>query len=184
MKKAVLLIVFIILITGFCWSIKIGGKEIPDKLQAGDSELILNGAGLRKKVVINVYAGALYLLQQDNDSEKIAAADLPMAIRMHFIYKKVEPEKLIEAWNTGFAKSDISYLQNEINTFNSCFREDAKKDDVYDIIYLPNEGTSLFINGILQGTIAGLEFKQALFNIWLSPETELPDLRKSMLGLK
>ena len=107
-----------------------------------------------------------------------------MAIRMHFIYKKVEPEKLIEAWNTGFAKSDVSNLQNEIAAFNAWFRQDALKDDVYEMIYIPGNGTSLYINDILQGTLPGLEFKRALFNIWLSEQTELPDLRTAMLDLQ
>jgi len=165
------------------FALKIGGKNLPDTMKAGETELILNGAGLRKKVVIKVYAAALYLPSQNNDSTKITAADEAMSIKMHFIYKAVDPAKLIEAWDTGFAKSDVTNLQAEIATFNSYFTNDAKKNDIYDIIYVPEEGTSLYINDTLQGTIKGLEFKKALFNIWLSADTELPGLRSKMLGL-
>lgn len=183
MKKVSILLLVIIVSSSCIWALKIGGKILPDTMKAGDVELMLNGAGLRKKLIIKVYAGALYLPAKNSNAAQIAAADEAMAIKMHFIYKAVDPDKLIEAWNTGFAKSDIANLQNEINTFNSYFSEDAEKDDVYDMIYIPGEGTSLYINNELKGTIAGLEFKQALFNIWLSDDTELPKLRDAMLGL-
>ncbi|MCF7793933.1 MAG: chalcone isomerase family protein [Candidatus Cloacimonetes bacterium] len=182
MKKISLILLIVMLGSTCIWALKIGRKILPDTMKAGDIELLLNGAGLRKKFIIKVYAGALYLPAKNSNAAQIAAADEPMAIKMHFIYKAVDPDKLIEAWNTGFAKSDISNLQTEINTFNSYFNKDAVEDDVYDIIYLPGEGTSLFINHELKGTIAGLEFKTALFNIWLSDNTELPKLRDAMLG--
>ena len=102
---------------------------------------------------------------------------------MHFIYKAVAPEKLIEAWNTGFGKSDISNLQEEIKTFNSYFTKDALKDEVYDIIYVPEVGTSVYMNNELKGTIPGIEFRKAVYSIWLGEQTELPKLKKAMLGM-
>nr|HPR18829.1 chalcone isomerase family protein [Candidatus Cloacimonadota bacterium] len=153
MRKICLIVVVLLCLLSILEALEIGGKNLPDKILAGDTELQLNGAGLRKKLIIKVYAGALYLTQKSHDAAQIAAADEPMAIRMHFIYKKVEPEKLIEAWNTGFAKSDVSNLQNEIAAFNAWFRQDALKDDVYEMIYIPGNGTSLYINDILQGTL-------------------------------
>jgi hypothetical protein len=179
------LVVFIMafVFTSIAWGLKIGGKNLPDEFNAGDSTLILNGAGLRKKLIIKVYAGALYLLQSCSDAQKIIEADESMAVKMHFIYKAVSPEKLIGAWNTGFGKSDTFNLQEEIATFNSYFTEDAKKDDIYDIIYVPEEGTSVYMNNELKGTISGLEFKKAVFSIWLGEQTELPKLKKAMLGM-
>ncbi|MDO9576310.1 MAG: chalcone isomerase family protein [Candidatus Cloacimonadales bacterium] len=182
MKRITLFLLVVLFLTGIAWALEIGGKILPDKMKAGDTELMINGAGLRKKLIIKVYAGALYLPEKCSDAAKIVADDVPMAVKMHFIYRKVEPEKLIEAWNAGFAKSDISNLSQEIATFNSFFKEDAKKDDVYDIIYIPEEGTSFYINGNLIGTVAGYEFKKALFGIWFSDATELPGLRDAMLG--
>ena len=184
MKKILLVILMITFVfTSISWGLKIGGKVLPDKMKAGENELLLNGAGLRKKLIIKVYAGALYILESCSDANAIIEADEPVAVKMHFIYKAVAPEKLIEAWNTGFGKSDISNLQEEITTFNSYFTEDAKKDEVYDIIYVPEVGTSVYMNNELKGTVPGLEFKKAVFSIWLGEQTELPKLKKAMLGL-
>ena len=184
MRKTFLIILIMAFVfTSIAWGLKIGGKMLPDKMKAGEDELMLNGAGLRKKLIIKVYAGALYILESCSDANKIIEADEPMAVKMHFIYKAVAPEKLIEAWNIGFGKSDISNLQEEITTFNSYFTEDAKKDEIYDIIYVPEVGTSVYMNNELKGTVPGLEFKKAVFSIWLGEQTELPKLKKAMLGM-
>ena len=184
MKKTFLIIfIMTFAFTSLVWGFKIGGKVLPDKIQAGDNELTINGAGLRKKLIIKVYACALYLPEKENDAKTIIEANEPIAVKMHFIYKAVDPAKLIEAWNTGFSKSDISNLQEEIKTFNSYFTKDAVKNDVYDIIYVPEVGTSVYMNNELKGTIPGLEFKKAVFSIWLGEQTELPKLKKAMLGI-
>ena len=164
-KKLTITILISFFIISLVWSLKIGGKNLPDEFNAGDSTLILNGAGLRKKIIIKVYAGALYLMQKSSDAKAIIEADEPMAVKMHFIYKAVSPKKLIDAWNTGFSKSDISNLQEEIKTFNSYFTENAVKDDIYNIIYVPEEGTSVYMNNELKGTIPGMEFKKEVFSI-------------------
>ncbi|MDP8267309.1 MAG: chalcone isomerase family protein [Candidatus Tenebribacter davisii] len=184
MRKVIFLILlFTFTFSSFCWGLKIGGKELPDKMKAGENELSINGAGLRKKLVIKVYACALYLMENCKDEKKIIEADEPMAVKMHFIYKAVNPSKLIEAWNTGFSKSDTSNIKKEIDVFNSYFTQDAVKNDIYDIVYVPEVGTSVYMNNELKGTIAGFEFKKAVFSIWLGEQTELPKLKKAMLGL-
>ena len=182
MKKKLLIPMLLLLLASSLWSLKIGGKMLPDTMKLGDNVLVLNGAGLRKKLIIKVYAGALYLPQPTDNAAQVINSDIPMAVKMHFIYKSVDPAKLIEAWNTGFAKSDISNLKEQITQFNAMFSADAKKDDVYDITYLPDTGSSLYINGKLIGTVPGFEFKKALFSIWFGNETELPKLRDRMLG--
>src|SRR5574340_908368 len=73
---------------------EIGGVNLPDTLPAGKEQLILNGAGLRTKFFIKVYAGGLYLKKKETDARKIIAADEPMAIRMQFIYDGVSREKI------------------------------------------------------------------------------------------
>ena len=90
----------------FCFAAEIGGAVLPDKEKIDDTELILNGAGLRKKLVFKVYAGGLYLKKRCSDAEKIITSDEPMQIKMVFIHKKVPNEKLIAAWNEGFEKYD------------------------------------------------------------------------------
>ncbi len=164
---------------------EIGGVNLPDSLMAGKTQLLLNGAGLRKKFFMKIYAGALYLMQKSDDAEKIVAADAPMSLRMHFIYDGVSAEKLIGGWNDGFAQAtggNISPIKDGVAQFNSFFKEEAKKGDVYDFVYVPGEGVTVSMKGKQMGTIKGLAFKNALFGIWLGKKPADKGLKKGMLG--
>jgi hypothetical protein len=187
MKKLFLgLALLIIFPISMAMGTEIGGVQLPDFLTVNNVKLQLNGAGLRKKAIIKVYAGGLYLLKKETDPAKITAADEPMVIRMHFIYSKVSKEKLINTWNEGFANAtngNTEAIQKEINQFNGYFTEDAKKGDVYDVIYLPGQGISVEINGERKGPIPRLEFKKAVFGIWLGEKPADAKLKKGMLGM-
>jgi len=164
---------------------EIGGINLPDSLMAGDTKLVLNGSGLRKKLFVKVYAGALYLTQENADARKIIDANEPMAIRMHFVYDGVSSDKLIESWNEGFNNAtggDLSPIQDQVERFNACFAEEAKSNDVYDIVYIPGKGTGVTKNGQLLGEIEGFEFKKAVFSIWLGEKPADSKLKKGMLG--
>ena len=54
--------------------------------------------------------------------------------------------------------------------------------DVFDIVYVPGTGVESYKNGKLQSTIKGLDFKKALFGIWLSKKPADVNLKKAMLG--
>jgi Leu/Phe-tRNA-protein transferase len=187
MKKMLLVLTLLIIFpVSFALGIEIGGVQLPDSLTVNNTKLQLNGAGLRTKVVIKVYAGGLYLLQKETDPTKIITADEPMVIRMHFIHSKVSKESLINAWNEGFANAtngNIAAIEKEIKEFNGYFQEDAKKGDIYDVIYLPGQGVSVEIKGKQKGPIPGLEFKKAVFGIWLGEKPADAKLKKGILGM-
>lgn len=184
-KKLLLTALAGLMVASLAAAKEIGGAKLPDSLTAGESTLLLNGAGLRKKLFIKVYAGGLYLTEHAKDPQKIIEADEPMAVRMHFIYDGVSGEKLVNGWNEGFEKAtggDTSSIKKQIDLFNSFFTDEAKKNDVYDIVYLPGQGVQVFMKGRLRGTVEGLDFKKALFAIWLGQNPADSGLKKGMLG--
>jgi hypothetical protein len=61
---------------------------------------VLNGAGLRKKLFIKVYVGALYLGSKQSNAAAILAADTPRRMVMHFLFD-VGKGKIAEAWEEG-----------------------------------------------------------------------------------
>lgn len=184
MKKILIAVmVFALSISGFCF--EIGGVQMPDKFKAGDNDLILNGAGLRKKFFVKVYAGGLYLKMKEQNESKIINADEPMAIRMEFIHNGVAAEKLIGAWNEGFenaTKGKTDSIKEQIKQFNSYFTTEANEGDTYEIVYTPENGVVLSIKGKVMGTIKGLDFKKALFGIWLCDKPADDGLKEGMLN--
>ena len=166
-------------------ALEVGGTNLPETMPAGDFSLLLNGAGIRKKsfLRIKVYAGGLYLSRKSSDSSAIVDDNIPMAVKMIFIYDGVSAKKLINAWNEGFAASgSAAAIPDEIKKFNSFFTEEAKRGDIYDLVYLPGEGVTVSRNGVVRGTVEGLAFKKALFSIWLGERPADSGLKKKMLG--
>lgn len=185
MKKLLVLVLGILLAIP-SYSMKIGGKNLPDTLKFGDVTLVLNGAGLRKKLWIKVYAGGLYLQKKSHNANQIINADEPMALRLHFIYDGVSAKKMQGAWEDSFEEvlgDNYDKLENKIKLFKSFFNVETRENDIWDLVYIPGVGTKVLLNGKQKGVVPGLDFKKALFSVYLSEKTELPDLRKAMLGL-
>ena len=184
-KQLAVVLCLILFGSSNAYALKIGEVELPDTIAVHQQNLLLNGAGLRKKFIIKVYAAGLYLNQKRNAPVDIINTDEPMMLRMHFIYDGISAEKLVETWNEGFSKAtggNTGAIHNAIEQFNSLFTEETKKGDIYDLAYTPGHGTDVSIKGQLKGTIPGLEFKQALFGIWLGDKPADSALQKDLLG--
>ncbi len=178
-------IIVVLLLWSPAQALDIGGATLPDTMTVEGRDLVLNGAGLRKKFFVKVYAMGLYVLKKTKDAGKIIPADEPMAARMHFIYDKVSAKDLVDAWQEGFENStggNLDPVRERVETFNGYFAGDAKDNDVYEFVYVPGEGVRTIFNGRLVGTIPGLDFKQALFGIWLGETPADKSLKKGMLG--
>ncbi len=183
MKK--ILIGFVLMIAAvFCFAETVGGVKLPDTLQAGGETLILNGAGLRKKAFIKVYAGGLYLKNKSSNRKKIIEADETMVIRLQFV-RNVDNKSIIDAWNQGFANSKTegyTTSKDKIDQFNAVFSSDVQKNSTYEVTYIPGFGVQTSIDGSQKALIPGLDFKQALFAIWLGEVPADEGLKKGMLG--
>ena len=73
-------------------------------------------------------------------------------------------------------------MQSKIDQFISFFGEEIKKGDVFDITYQPGKGVVSYKNGKGKGVIEGMDFKKALFGIWLSKNPVDDGLKEDMLG--
>ncbi len=181
MKTLSLVLILMISLTIF--GKEVGGANMPDSATVGGTKLILNGAGLRTKFFVKVYAGGLYLKSKSTAAESIIAADEPMAIKLQFL-REVPREKITEAWSEGFKKSagsKFGAMKAEIDRFNGCFASDLKKGDSYEISYEPGKGISVKVNGSSKGSFGNLDFKKAVFGIWLGKSPADSDLKEEML---
>ena len=126
MIRKILIVIFAALaITAQSQAKEIGGVNLSDTIMAGKEQLVLNGAGLRKKFFVKAYAGGLYLKTKEDDAKKIVNADEPMAIRLQFIYDGVSCKQLVEGWNEGFANATMGNpgpIKERADTFNSFFK--------------------------------------------------------------
>lgn len=166
-------------------ALTVDGVDVPDTYSAMDTELKLNGAGTRSKWFMDLYVGGLYVPKTIDDDEAIINADEPQAITLHIISGMITSERMTEATLEGFVSAtdgDLSAIQEDVDQFLSVFEEEIKEGDVFDLVYLPAEGVRVLKNGEIRDTVGDLEFKKALFGIWLSDKPAQKDLKEKMLG--
>lgn len=184
MRKLILFIASMAL-AGASFAAEIGGVEVPEKLSVDNSELALNGAGVREKFFFDLYVGSLYLKEKQQDANAIISEDELMALRLNIISDMITSEKMTNATIEGFensTKGNMKPLQAKIDDFLDTFKEEIKKGDSFEMVYVPEEGVKIYKNNQLAKTITGLEFKKALFGIWLSEKPAQKSLKQEMLG--
>ncbi len=167
-------------------ALEIAGVAVPESIQADNgSTMTLNGAGIRSKFVFDVYIAQLYLEHPATEAKEVIAADGCKRMTMHFLYDKVEKEKLTDGWNEGFSGNNspeqLKVLQERIHQFNALF-SDAQKGDVIILDYTPGSGTKVTIGGVEKGVIPGKDFNDAMLAIWLGDKPVSKDLRTKLLG--
>lgn len=162
--------------------------DVPETVtQTGQAgELLLNGAGIRKKFFINIYVAGLYLVKKTSDVGTIASMESANRISMHFVYSEVSKKKMDDAWQQGFEDNnpagELARLLDRLKQFQALFRDMHKGDQVW-IDYLPGKGTFVSINGEETGHIPGRDFNTALLRVWLGPNPVTDDLKSGLLGL-
>lgn len=166
---------------------KIGGVIMPNAMKAGDQYLKLNGGGIREKLYMDLYIGALYLLEKSSDASKIINAYEPMAIKMRVVSGMVSKENMEEAIRTGFDKStknNTSAISSKIDQLITAgFKDEIEIGDIFDLVYQTGTGVTVYKNNASITTISGFDFKKALFGIWLCDEPADENLKTKMLGL-
>ena len=184
MKKKILSILFLFICLLAQSQTKINGITFSDTYAAGKDKLVLNGGGVREKYWMDMYVACLYLTEKNKDANSIISANSSMAIRICIVSGLITSDRMIEAVEEGFKKSTggkQADYKDKIDKFKKAFSDPIAKSDVFDIVYT---GEKLFIykSGKLKTEIEGLDFKKAVFGIWLGKEPADSDLKEGMLG--
>ncbi len=185
MKKYLLALVAVCSLTFSQAQTVVGDATLPNTMTVEGTDLVLNGAGMREKVIFDLYAGGLYLASKKSDAAAIVNADETMAMKLDIVSGMVSSKKMIGAVDDGFDASmngDTSSLDAQITKFKGFFSDKIVKTNVFDITYVKGKGTVVYKNGKEVGMIPGLEFKKALFGIWLGSNPADDDLKEAMLG--
>jgi hypothetical protein len=184
LRKALVILFAMLFLSTSAFAVDVSGVKMPDTLKAGGQDLVFNGGDKRTKFMMKVYVAALYLKQKNGDAQKIIDADEPMAIKLQITSGLVTPDKMKTAINEGFENStggNIAPIKAKIDAFTAVFK-DLANGVVYDYAYVPGKGVEIYKNGQMAATIQGLDFKKALFGIWLCNKPAQESLKEAMLG--
>lgn len=158
--------------------------NFPAKQNFAGQALVLNGKGVRTKLVFNLYTAGLYTAAANKDANALLDAKQPLALRMEVTSGMITSENMEEAVREGFQKSagaNLTALQPKIESLIQVFKQPIKEGDVYDFVYKP-QNTIIIKNGKNAATIAGADFKQALFGIWIGAKPVQGNLKSALLG--
>lgn len=174
-----------LIFSGALSAVEVAGVKFDGEVQVGGTPLVLNGAGVRSKFFIKVYVAALYVSKTSRSVSDILALPGPKRVAMHFLYDEVSKEQLVDTWNEGFSKNQseesMKTLAPQVDQFNKFFQT-VHKGDVITLDYVPDDGTTVKINGTEKGKIQGADFNRALLEIWLGDEPADSDLKGALLG--
>jgi hypothetical protein len=163
---------------------KVAGIDFPDTIDVGGQTLHLNGAGVRKKFVFQVYAGGLYLAERSSDPEAILAADAPKRVRMVFL-RDVSKSQIRDAYRDGFRDNSAGpkrdALVAKLAQIEPALRDMRKGGEMF-VTYEPGKGTTVAAAGGPPATVEGKDFADAMFRNWLGPKPADGNLKKDLLG--
>ena len=165
-------------------AVTVAGVNIPDHTSVNNQNLVLNGAGIRKKLFIKVYTGALYLNAKQANPAAILAADSPRRMVMHFVFD-VGKEKIAEAWEEGLEDNTPNASAEVKTAFKTLasWMDDVKDGQEIVLTYVPGTGTTVEIAGKSKGTLAGKAVADAILNTWIGPKPGPgDDFKKAVLG--
>jgi chalcone isomerase-like protein len=166
------------------WAAEVAGVKLDDKARVADTELSLTGAGLRKRVIFQVYAIGLYV--RDPKADPISQPG-PKRVQIHML-RDVGADQFIDALSEGIkenhSEAQAKALEPRVKELGAAMAaiKEAKKGMTIALDWT-GSATQLSVDGKPAGRpIEGEDFYRALLRIWLGDKPVQEDLKKALLG--
>ena len=164
---------------------EVAGVKLEEQIQPGN--LVLNGAGLRKRLFFQVYAIGLYLPKKTADAEEAIASPGPKRVAIHMLRNVGAAEfseALAEGIRANHSDAEAKALEPRVQELAAIMAEvkEARKGMAISLDFQGKE-MQLLVDGKPAGRpIAGEDFYRALLRIWLGPRPVQDDVKKALLG--
>jgi hypothetical protein len=166
----------------------LGNAHFDGQYQLGGRLLLLNGGGVRAKMIIKVYAVALYLPQPAHDAQAVLGSDVPHSFQVVML-RDVEARHMAD----GFGKAVLDVLPPErhgavsarVAQLSQAFAQhgDVHRGEVVKLDYLPGQGTRVSVGDqAICPDIPGEDFNVALMSLWLGEHAADERLKQLLLG--
>jgi hypothetical protein len=166
----------------------VSGVKFDETVKVAGKDLKLNGAGMRTKFIIKVYAAGLYLPEKNRNVADILKMDGPRRVTM-VMMRDLSSDDFGQAFMTGLnnniGAAEKSRFVTQISKFGEMFGsiEGLKKGDVLHMDWIPGSGTQSELNGKKLGeSVPDLAFYNAVLRIWIGDKPADSSLKPAMLG--
>lgn len=167
---------------------EIAGVDLEEvaRMSVANTELILNGAAVRKEAQHAVYVGGLYLTRESSSLEEIIADPNPKRFLFYCSTSKIPANRLIRAWKQGFninySGDDLRELEPLIDEFSKVWEDGLTAGDEVWVDYVPEVGTRISKNGEVVSEIKDKDFYTAFLKTWLGPHPFNAKVKRDLLG--
>ena len=175
----------LLLVAGEAEARQVGGMNFPESIVANDITLALNGAGVRSKYFLDVYAVGLYLPEASQNPADIIRADETQMIRLTITSSHITKDRLIDSIEEGIrlsAGQDYPHYKPMLEELWTALDFEVRIGDVFEFIYIPGKGTAFMMNGKKLRTLPDFPFKQVLFGIWLGKDPIQQSVKTELLS--
>lgn len=169
-------------------AVTVAGVKYEDALDVQGQRLHLNGAGIRYKFVVKVYAAGLYVSRPVQSLAEVLAAPGPKRLSVTML-RDIDANELGKLFSRGVEdntpRSALSKLIPGLLRMGQIFAEQKKLSagDTFLVDWVPGTGTVLTIKGKAQGeAFKEPEFFAALLGIWLGNSPADYNLKEALLG--
>jgi len=169
---------------------EVAGVKLEEMEKLATAELVLNGAGLRKRAFFQVYAIGLYLPAKKTVDSEVIAATGPKRVAIHML-RDVDADQFAGALSDGIKdnhpEAEAKKLEPRVKQLAAIMLDmkEAKTGMRITLDWLPASGTQVTVQGKPMGApIPGEDFYNALLRIWLGEKPVQLDLKKALLGEK
>ncbi|MEN9478751.1 MAG: hypothetical protein RLZZ298_146 [Pseudomonadota bacterium] len=165
---------------------EVAGVKIEERIKLGSADLVLNGAGLRSKVFIKVYIGALYVTQKASTAAILLDTSSPRRMSLRLL-RDLDADALYGALRDGLkdnnSEAELLALKAPVDQFADLMKKigNACSGDTVAIDFT-SDGVGVSLNGEARGKVSGAPFARALLKVWLGDNPVDASLKKALLG--
>ena len=175
------------LLAGASHAAEVAGVKLADRVEMAGVPLVLNGAGLRTRLLLKVYVIGLYVPARTTSAEAVIHAKQPRRVQLVML-RAVDGETMWESFGEGIRRNaspaELAALAPRLAEAQRAFEEigQVSEGDVVDIDFAADGTGEIRYRGERKGAITGADLSSALLEIWLGADPVQSDLKKALLG--
>lgn len=169
-------------------ALDLAGINIEPTAKVAGKELKLNGAGIRTRVIVKVYAMGLYLPEKKDTPAGVFDSQGPRRFTIGML-RDITGEEFGQAFMTGITantdKAERSKFVTQLGQFGEIFVNvgQMKKGDILTCDWVPGTGMVMAVNGKQVGeALPDVGFYNAVLKIWLGEKPVDSSLKPLLLG--
>ncbi|XLZ68712.1 chalcone isomerase family protein [Massilia sp. SR12] len=166
---------------------EVSGIKFPDTATVAGQELVLNGAGVRTKLVFKVYALGFYLKEKKTTVAEVLASSGPRRIRIMPMRDLTSDDfgmAFMKGLNDNVSADERTKLLPQTKAFGEMFAQfpGLKKGDELIVDWTPGVGSQATLNGKKVGEVLpDVAFFNAIMRIWIGDKPVDASLKPKML---